>query len=468
MSTADKLSKLLETKKAIKTAIIEKGVEAGDVFATYPEKIKAIETGGTGSSGDKVWAVKGFGAPKNKGDKVFIRKNLKGDLKLNTDFSDPSATSAYCKNDGSVIAHLTSDNFMLYDLAYGTTYSDGLLLGKPTVNRQYHRTKRFGDKVVFYADADVSDGATYDIIVGKTSIVEIYGKLLREDLVLQYVSDNNFKLKRYDIDTNTYGEDLGSIDISDGSNVYYIADVVLDGNILLVTKRKKQYTGDDWSYFYDVSDLYNPILLNKTKMISLPKIYCATGLRIGEYIITRGSAHLDTFTKDTTHIYQIKENYTLGSADDINDEIVYLLSGVSTVCYNDENKILSIGGNFFKYEDGKFNRIEIGYGMVTMNVTTLPVAFILSENLETSARIFTYRSSSSNVKRLNVYRQADLDANWVTTSDMVSNVFTGIYTGRTDAYNRVEVESILPAKVNLTVVTDVDVSDDEIIFEGVA
>ncbi len=421
----------------------------------------------SGSGGDKVWALKGFGAPKNKGDKVFIRKNLKGDLMPITNFADPSATSAYCKNDGSVIAHLTSNSFMLYDLAYGTTYSDGMLLGKPTESRQYHRTKRLGDKVVFYSDSDVSDGTTHDIIAGKTTIVEIYGKFLREDLVLQYVSDNNFKLQRYDIDTNTYGEDLGSINIGEGSNVYYVADVVLDGNILLVGKRRKSYA-EYWSCFYDVSDLHNPILLNKTKMISESKIYCATGLRVGEYIITRGSSHLDTYTKDTTHIYQIKENYTLGSADNINDEIVYLLSGVSTVCYNEENKILSIGGNFFKYEDGKFNRIRIGYGMLATNVTTLPSAFILSENLETSARIFTYKASSSNVKRLNVYRQADLDANWFTTSDMISDVFTGIYTGRTDENDRVEVESILPAKVNLTVVTDVDVSDGEIIFEGVA
>lgn len=46
--TASKLSKLLETKAAIKKAIIDKGVEVGDdtVFADYPTKISAIEAGG--------------------------------------------------------------------------------------------------------------------------------------------------------------------------------------------------------------------------------------------------------------------------------------------------------------------------------------------------------------------------------------------------------------------------------------
>lgn len=45
MSTADKLNKLLETKQAIKQAIIDKGVGVSDdtVFAEYPAKINAIE-----------------------------------------------------------------------------------------------------------------------------------------------------------------------------------------------------------------------------------------------------------------------------------------------------------------------------------------------------------------------------------------------------------------------------------------
>jgi surface protein len=47
-NTASKLSKILETKAAIKQAIVSKGVEVGDdvVFADYPTKIAEIETGG--------------------------------------------------------------------------------------------------------------------------------------------------------------------------------------------------------------------------------------------------------------------------------------------------------------------------------------------------------------------------------------------------------------------------------------
>lgn len=45
--TASKLNKILETKAAIKQAIIDKGVEVGEdtVFAEYPNKISEIEVG---------------------------------------------------------------------------------------------------------------------------------------------------------------------------------------------------------------------------------------------------------------------------------------------------------------------------------------------------------------------------------------------------------------------------------------
>ena len=46
MSTADKLNKLLETKEAIKQAIIDKGGTVGDVFADYPAAIQNIQGGG--------------------------------------------------------------------------------------------------------------------------------------------------------------------------------------------------------------------------------------------------------------------------------------------------------------------------------------------------------------------------------------------------------------------------------------
>ena len=57
MSTADKLNKLLETKQAIKQAIINKGVEVADdtVFADYPGKIESIMSEGVDPYYEYLW-----------------------------------------------------------------------------------------------------------------------------------------------------------------------------------------------------------------------------------------------------------------------------------------------------------------------------------------------------------------------------------------------------------------------------
>lgn len=55
-TVTDKLNKILSTKDAIKAAIVEKGqtVTDTDTFASYPDKIRAIESG---SSDDAVYDI---------------------------------------------------------------------------------------------------------------------------------------------------------------------------------------------------------------------------------------------------------------------------------------------------------------------------------------------------------------------------------------------------------------------------
>jgi hypothetical protein len=55
MSTADKLNYLNETKEAIKTALVEKGVSVSDsdTFRSYADKIGEISSGGSGGSSTK-------------------------------------------------------------------------------------------------------------------------------------------------------------------------------------------------------------------------------------------------------------------------------------------------------------------------------------------------------------------------------------------------------------------------------
>lgn len=79
MSTADKLAKALETKLNIKQAITEKGVSVldTDTFASYPDKIRAIEGGGTGG-GTTIYANNILNEEFIEGEKVLIVFNNDG------------------------------------------------------------------------------------------------------------------------------------------------------------------------------------------------------------------------------------------------------------------------------------------------------------------------------------------------------------------------------------------------------
>ena len=51
-TTADKLNLLLNSKKDIKAALVEKGLEVSDVFSTYADMIRAIQTGSITATDD--------------------------------------------------------------------------------------------------------------------------------------------------------------------------------------------------------------------------------------------------------------------------------------------------------------------------------------------------------------------------------------------------------------------------------
>ncbi len=417
-----------------------------------------FNNGSTLSGGDKIWVKKELGAPVNKGDKVFIRKNLYGDLVFIGTYLNPSTRISYCCDNGTVYAYGTGGSFIRYDIIEGT-YTQGTIIGKGSTSFYFQRTKRYGDYIVFVEYSDVKKVAPMDVIVGETSIFEVQGKVLREDLILKYVSGGIYRLIRFDIETNTYGEELGVIDFNNTSK--NVVDIKLDGNILLLTTDvSSKYAFN----FYDISDLYNPILIKSTDVSSKPKIYCATGLNVGDYIITGTTG--DVVTLYDSMIYQIKENYSVGSANDINPEIPRLLSNKPTICYNEENNILSVAHNFFKFENGGFNRVKIEYKSVSFHNTKYGVLYVVSNNLETSTRQFQNTASTPKLI-LDFYRRNELDANWTTSDVYSSEVYTGLFTGETDEQGRVEVEILLPSKINITVTTNVDVAENEIIFEGV-
>lgn len=90
-TTVDKLNKLLETKQAIKTAIINKGVEVSesDTFRSYADKINNISSGG---SGDVIQAINNTGSIVNLDDRVWITKDVEYGYKATLNVSNDALT----------------------------------------------------------------------------------------------------------------------------------------------------------------------------------------------------------------------------------------------------------------------------------------------------------------------------------------------------------------------------------------
>ena len=115
-TTADKLNKLLETKQAIKQAIMDKGVDISDdtVFADYPSKIYEIENhgGGSGSDGDPFYETMWNCITNNNTDYSYLFHSYKGTSLDVSNFDTSNVTNmSYMFNNCSKLTSLDVSNF---------------------------------------------------------------------------------------------------------------------------------------------------------------------------------------------------------------------------------------------------------------------------------------------------------------------------------------------------------------------
>ena len=143
------------------------------------------------------------------------------------------------------------------------------------------------------------------------------------------------------------------------------------------------------------------------------------------------------------------------------------------VQFDMRNDVLTIGtrDNVYAY---KFNRNgmffeELPYTFRLTDNTNQVYCYRLMFSPDMSKAIITLRPTRST---MDVSLLILGKAGWEIVSNQhfnynSSNSFTGIATGNVDDLGRYEVEMLLPEKLDLKVVTDVNVTEDEIVFEGV-
>jgi hypothetical protein len=447
MSTADKLSYLAQTKTAIKDAIVEKGVaiSSSDTFRSYADKIRIIPTGGGGSGGgaDKVFVENKSGVEYSKGDKVLVNF-------INVDGIDVGDTfdqhnyfhPSWVLHDGTI--KLNDSTFQKgYNIVYTpngfseTSYPQSGFRG---VGYPY----RFeGDYFITQSPVSTGKYSIQNIKTGETTSYEDFpltdNILWDFDKGLLYNSDKS----------QSYDTGLGN-----ATNTQKMLQPF--GNIIV-------YTYLTEVHFIDVSDFPNCT----KKIYKLPMSFetnrGVTGTNVGDYYIGayKGTYHLLRFngsgyeydkmivTKSNTYDFINLSDKIFGFVETDGTPVAYCLE-------NGEMKKLDIPIDVL-------NTIKADTSLDTYNRQ----GFSFNKDFS----VVSWDWSLGNYINYSRYAYIKDGASIYISNPISDNFnynssFTGYATGEVDALGRLEVEMCLPEKVELTVITNVDVNDNDIVFEG--
>lgn len=359
MATSDKLNYLVETKDAIKEAIVEKGVSVSntDTFRSYANKIKDITSGG--GDGDSVLALYTGQGYLTKGDKVLIAKGVAANEQYDNVYTDNGGSSyTYRKRP---IAFLDDNTLVgMYGSYRNIKYIDNTwqvtdLSDAPSGDLNFFL--RVSDNgVVSYYPCDASSrkwGGICEVNSYKATTSAIY---LGEYNNKHYATNNQCSLYGFDPTSLTLGENL----ISKGTSAKY-QELVGDKYMAIDTSKNV--------YIYQLTDGYPQ--LGTCKIAEDIYFIGTTGLNAGDYIF--GVTDYIPYTKEASgtasylSLYKIQSDYTIKKVSD--ESLSWLESTNCRLTYDRRSKVLMVGtqtgvfGYQFDTLTKKFTEMSLNLGL---------------------------------------------------------------------------------------------------------
>ena len=474
MSTAEKLKKVLDTKLAIKQAIIEKGVAISDTdtFASYPNKIKIIPTGGGSSESgvaDKLFVENKSGVDFVQGEKVLVN------------FGEVESSSAVVVNEQNsnkqfMSAFLNDNTFLFkyYGKGYNYTYKNNEWVASTfnasSINPQNTIINPDGMVVNTYWKGGYGGATIYTPGLerqmsssGHTPIGEYNGVNYAVSSGSSSIYYNNI----YSYNPST----LTSTTVLEGAFWSSITKCFLEGNNIFAAYERG----------------YKTIKINEDNTLTvLPEksfgatVYpqFITGIGEGEILFTSQSDN--PFNGNFADTNSVLSTFVMSMSEDgvvlTPKTIPQLAQFETTNCFfffDPRNDVLTVGtrDNVYAFQFDKetksFNEIGLSLELPEKQENQYYHLF-LSPDL--SKAIVSVFNSSNYIITIKAYIMETVALN--VYSDSASfyrgkTSFTGFATGNVDENGRVEVEMLLPEKIDLNIVTDIDVLDNEVIFEGV-
>lgn len=479
MSTANKLAKVLETKLNIKQAITEKGVNIldTDTFASYPDKIKAIESGGD-SGGEKKFVTNSTTNTYNKGDKVLVNTGVvKQSLSSSFELSSSSPWSDW----GS----LFTDNNNVFTYFSGVdckhTFSNNTLSWVKTDTNSWNRPYRSG--LILHENGIVNLNSINVVGASRILLTNTTATSVKDNLwFLGGYNDKYYgatysngytDIYDYDILTNTRGSVTLLHSAGEISNGYICSE---SGNGF-ISSRVGGIT------FFNVNE--DGVFVEKgSSVLSLRDdalLVTFTGAEVGDYLFfatnydkkyNADTSGTDAY-KSNLIIYKIVEVDGLKSVELVEDIFKDLQVEDCLIQFDLRNNVLTVGtltGVYaYEFDRSVMQFKELSFNVVLPNNNNKDYCYRLMFSPDKSKAIVTVRPTYNTMK-VSLYILGS--SKWeITKNDSFSynsqTSFTGFATGNVDDEGKVEVEMLLPEKVDINIVTNVDVSDDEIIFEGV-
>ena len=445
MATADKLSYLSQTKTAIKDAIVEKGVavSSSDTFRSYAEKIRAIEGGGSGG-GSKLFVTNETGKEFVKGDKVLV--NFSGTEGI--EYSGTLTFDAYWNKPFI----LTNNSIIYSDPAYTkklvTKWTPNGFISSTYTNIAMHVDNRY--PYVF------QDNVLKQIAVNSTKCnVEDYNNMT-------FITKEYWSLKddlKLDLETGILYNEDESLSYDTGIGRQYNTKITIQiyDNTVIIHKTDS-ILFIDVSNFPECSKRTIPVPLTTTMPFGM------TGIDEGSFLIF-SNGNTFYFYKYTGKDFKPYLNIVVRNSESCQ----YINIGEGIFCFirSDNTPVVYMveGESLIKKQIPIeiFNKIkEIATGLYRNNI-----CFVCNKDMTHFAWTYStgqynhYGVASHTGNGLKIYIAEPEQSNY---TDAYS--FTGYITGNVDDLGRYEVEMTLPETVDVKIVTNVDVANNEIIFEG--
>lgn len=435
MTIASEITRIRNNIAAAYTALSDKGatLPATQDSANLADCVESV------SSGETVYAINNTSETISTDDKVWLNKHCYSSI-TGSKYEGGGSSSAhvYFFDNNVPYRHMNSSKTLFTYGFNGSEFEDITIQTNLNTNGAYYCYYMGSQIVTRYLYEGLNNTTTVrENIINPNGIsyASPAGSFyIGNDKIIKYVSYSSstgtvYNIVEFNHATGVIGNVLGTINI-DTTSGYYIQNLMIDGNTLVLYLIRNQQEGSDVDClkYYDISDLSSISLI---RTINVPEsarhLFYMTGCGVGDYLFCKKAITSDDtggvsakYSTTRNRIYKIKSDYTLETAEDLPLQLQSIQNAGGNVRYDTKTKYLTVGTHdniyFFEFDSQTktFSEMEFSATLPTESGVKDDYAYVatLSED-KTLLAISYLRGGSSTYFASKLYKLVnDGDTQW--------------------------------------------------------